>query len=201
MTSIWSTDHLKGWKELMFQCFRHHFMDYCLSFPTVAATFKFWFISCFTIYSFQNTHQFLIKDVFYFIFLDFALLFFFSDMPKPPEDDAFILPDEYKLFPRNKRAVLMKNQHGRELNVEMLVVVDRQMMDNHGHENITTYVLTVLNMVRTDTEFCNIKTKLFLYLWALESGALAVSSPAVFTSTISTLNSPLMQSLWSSSGS
>ncbi|XP_056901633.1 A disintegrin and metalloproteinase with thrombospondin motifs 16 [Takifugu flavidus] len=68
-------------------------------------------------------------------------------MPKPPEDDAFILPDEYKFIPRNKRAVLMKTQHSRKLNVEMLVVVDRKMMDNHGHENITTYVLTVLNMV------------------------------------------------------
>lgn len=69
-------------------------------------------------------------------------------MPKPPEGDIFILPDEYKFIPRNKRAVLMKNQHNQRLNVETLVVVDRKMMDNHGHENITTYVLTVLNMVR-----------------------------------------------------
>lgn len=46
----------------------------------------------------------------------------------------------------------MKYQHSRQLNVEMLVVVDGKMMDNHGHENITTYVLTVLNMVRTDAE-------------------------------------------------
>uniref|UniRef100_A0A4W6EP34 ADAM metallopeptidase with thrombospondin type 1 motif 16 n=1 Tax=Lates calcarifer TaxID=8187 RepID=A0A4W6EP34_LATCA len=68
-------------------------------------------------------------------------------MPKPPEKDAFILPDEYKFIPRNKRAVLMKNQANQNLNVETLVVVDRKMMDNHGHENITTYVLTVLNMV------------------------------------------------------
>lgn len=69
-------------------------------------------------------------------------------MPKPPEEDVFILPDEYKFIPRNKRAILMKNQHNQKLNVEMLVVVDRKMMDSHGHENITTYVLTVLNMVR-----------------------------------------------------
>ncbi|XP_070768114.1 A disintegrin and metalloproteinase with thrombospondin motifs 16 [Enoplosus armatus] len=68
-------------------------------------------------------------------------------MPKPPEGDVFILPDEYKFIPRYKRAVLMKNQANQRLNVEMLVVVDRKMMDNHGHENITTYVLTVLNMV------------------------------------------------------
>lgn len=72
-------------------------------------------------------------------------------MPKPPEEDVYILPDEYRLVPRNKRAVLMKNQPNQKLNVEMLVVVDKNMMDNHGHENITTYVLTVLNMVREIT--------------------------------------------------
>lgn len=69
-------------------------------------------------------------------------------MPKPPQEDIFILPDEYKFIPRNKRAVLMKNKAIQGLNVETLVVVDKKMMDNHGHENITTYVLTVLNMVR-----------------------------------------------------
>uniref|UniRef100_A0A3Q2SX69 ADAM metallopeptidase with thrombospondin type 1 motif 16 n=1 Tax=Fundulus heteroclitus TaxID=8078 RepID=A0A3Q2SX69_FUNHE len=71
----------------------------------------------------------------------------FTDMPKPPAEDVFILPDEYKFVPRNKRAVLMKDQPNQKLNVETLVVVDKEMMDNHGHENITTYVLTVLNMV------------------------------------------------------
>uniref|UniRef100_A0A3Q3KD59 ADAM metallopeptidase with thrombospondin type 1 motif, 16 n=1 Tax=Monopterus albus TaxID=43700 RepID=A0A3Q3KD59_MONAL len=70
-----------------------------------------------------------------------------SHMPKPPEEDVFILPDEYRFIPRNKRAVLMKNQVNQKLNVETLVVVDRKMMDNHGQENVTTYVLTVLNMV------------------------------------------------------
>lgn len=69
-------------------------------------------------------------------------------MPKPPEEDVFILPDEYKFVPRSKRAAPMKNQANQKLNVETLVVVDRKMMDNHGQENITTYVLTVLNMVR-----------------------------------------------------
>ncbi|XP_037641856.1 A disintegrin and metalloproteinase with thrombospondin motifs 16 [Sebastes umbrosus] len=68
-------------------------------------------------------------------------------MPKPPEEDVFILPDEYKFVPRSKRAAPMKNQANQKLNVETLVVVDRKMMDNHGQENITTYVLTVLNMV------------------------------------------------------
>lgn len=70
-------------------------------------------------------------------------------MPKPLEGDSFFLPDEYAFVPRNKREVMMKNQPGdQKLNVETLVVVDKKMMENHGHQNITTYVLTVLNMVR-----------------------------------------------------
>lgn len=70
-----------------------------------------------------------------------------SDMPKPPEEDIYIFPDEYKLMSRGKRDVVFKPETQQSLNVETLVVVDRKMMDNHGHENITTYVLTVLNMV------------------------------------------------------
>lgn len=86
-------------------------------------------------------------------FICIHLFFFSPDMPKPPEDDLFILPDEYKFIPRNKRAVVMKTHANQKLNVETLVVVDRKMMDNHGHENITTYVLTVLNMVRENEFF------------------------------------------------
>ncbi|XP_048118097.1 A disintegrin and metalloproteinase with thrombospondin motifs 16 [Alosa alosa] len=71
-------------------------------------------------------------------------------MPKPPPDDIRILPDEYPLLPRSKRAApLHGTPSGQKLNVETLVVVDRKMMENHGHENVTTYVLTVLNMVST----------------------------------------------------
>eukprot|EP00069_Balaena_mysticetus_P002366 bmy_15890T0 len=67
-------------------------------------------------------------------------------MPKPPKEDLFILPDEYKSCIRHKRS-LLKSHRNEELNVETLVVVDKKMMQNHGHENITTYVLTILNMV------------------------------------------------------
>ncbi|ELK31252.1 A disintegrin and metalloproteinase with thrombospondin motifs 16 [Myotis davidii] len=67
-------------------------------------------------------------------------------MPKPPREDLFILPDEYKSCSRHKRS-LLKSHRNKELNVETLVVVDKKMMQNHGHENITTYVLTILNMV------------------------------------------------------
>ncbi|XP_006901364.1 PREDICTED: A disintegrin and metalloproteinase with thrombospondin motifs 16 [Elephantulus edwardii] len=67
-------------------------------------------------------------------------------MPKPPQEDLFILPDEYKSSVRLKRA-LLKSHRNEELNVETLVVVDKKMMESHGHENITTYVLTILNMV------------------------------------------------------
>ncbi|XP_066109699.1 A disintegrin and metalloproteinase with thrombospondin motifs 16 isoform X2 [Saccopteryx bilineata] len=67
-------------------------------------------------------------------------------MRKPPKEDLFILPDEYKSCSRHKRS-LLKSHRNKELNVETLVVVDKKMMQNHGHENITTYVLTILNMV------------------------------------------------------
>ncbi|XP_058878935.1 A disintegrin and metalloproteinase with thrombospondin motifs 16-like isoform X2 [Acipenser ruthenus] len=67
--------------------------------------------------------------------------------PKPPEEDIYILPDEYTYLSRSKRAVMFKSQRNEKLNVETLVVVDRKMMQNHGNENITTYVLTILNMV------------------------------------------------------
>lgn len=40
------------------------------------------------------------------------------------------------------------------------------MMDNHGHENITTYVLTVLNMVRAGNKKVNLKQKgIFYWRW------------------------------------
>lgn len=34
------------------------------------------------------------------------------------------------------------------MNVETLVVADRKMLEKHSKENITTYILTVMNMVR-----------------------------------------------------
>ncbi|KAM5264429.1 A disintegrin and metalloproteinase with thrombospondin motifs 16 [Ctenodactylus gundi] len=67
-------------------------------------------------------------------------------MPQPPKEDLFILPDEYASYFRRKRS-LLKSHRNEELNVETLVVVDKKMMQTHGHENITTYVLTILNMV------------------------------------------------------
>uniref|UniRef100_A0A8C6UWE2 ADAM metallopeptidase with thrombospondin type 1 motif, 16 n=1 Tax=Neogobius melanostomus TaxID=47308 RepID=A0A8C6UWE2_9GOBI len=79
-----------------------------------------------------------------YFFLPFLLT---TVMPKPPKEDLLVLPDEYRDIPRTRRAVLMRQQTNQKLNVETLVVVDRKMMDNHGHDNITTYVLTVLNMV------------------------------------------------------
>uniref|UniRef100_A0A8C9R511 ADAM metallopeptidase with thrombospondin type 1 motif 16 n=1 Tax=Scleropages formosus TaxID=113540 RepID=A0A8C9R511_SCLFO len=70
-------------------------------------------------------------------------------MPKPPEENIYIFPDEYNYMLRSKRAVMFKDQAHQKLNVETLVVVDRKMIENHGHDNITTYVLTILNMVST----------------------------------------------------
>ncbi|KAJ7311984.1 hypothetical protein JRQ81_006310 [Phrynocephalus forsythii] len=66
--------------------------------------------------------------------------------PKPPTEDAFILQDEYGSSTRSKRSPI-KNQKGGTLNVETLVVADRKMLEKHSKENITTYILTVMNMV------------------------------------------------------
>lgn len=71
-------------------------------------------------------------------------------MPKPPAEDLFVLPDEYPPGPRSKRAV-PTSRRNEELNVETLVVVDTQMLLKHGRDNVTTYVLTILNMVRGAT--------------------------------------------------
>lgn len=42
----------------------------------------------------------------------------------------------------------IKSQKGGSLNVETLVVADRKMLEKHSKENVTTYILTVMNMVR-----------------------------------------------------
>ncbi|XP_026527787.1 A disintegrin and metalloproteinase with thrombospondin motifs 18 [Notechis scutatus] len=66
--------------------------------------------------------------------------------PKPPTENTFILSDEYGSQVRLKRSPI-KNQKGGSLNVETLVVADRKMLEKHSKENITTYILTVMNMV------------------------------------------------------
>uniref|UniRef100_A0AAQ5YK27 ADAM metallopeptidase with thrombospondin type 1 motif, 18 n=1 Tax=Amphiprion ocellaris TaxID=80972 RepID=A0AAQ5YK27_AMPOC len=71
--------------------------------------------------------------------------------PKLPTEDCFIMPDEFatpKLEGegRVKRSPINSNRVG-GLNVETLVVADRKMLEKHGRDNITTYVLTVMNMV------------------------------------------------------
>ncbi|XP_054543892.1 A disintegrin and metalloproteinase with thrombospondin motifs 16 [Talpa occidentalis] len=63
-----------------------------------------------------------------------------------PRKDKPQTPAEGQPRSRRRRSPL-RPLGGAELNVETLVVVDRQMTREHGHENITTYVLTVLNMV------------------------------------------------------
>ncbi|KAK3571995.1 hypothetical protein QTP86_021348 [Hemibagrus guttatus] len=68
-------------------------------------------------------------------------------MPQPPAEDVYISPDEYKPAARGRRAATPMTYP--RLNVETLVVVDQKMMENHGRENVTTFVLTVLNMVST----------------------------------------------------
>ncbi|XP_054472152.1 A disintegrin and metalloproteinase with thrombospondin motifs 18 [Anoplopoma fimbria] len=71
--------------------------------------------------------------------------------PKPPAEDSFIMPDEFAVPEaegpgRAKRSAINSNRVG-GLNVETLVVADRKMLEKHGRDNVTTFVLTVMNMV------------------------------------------------------
>ncbi|XP_071752319.2 A disintegrin and metalloproteinase with thrombospondin motifs 18 [Centroberyx gerrardi] len=71
--------------------------------------------------------------------------------PKPPAEDRFVMPDEFETpggegAGRVKRSPINSNRVG-GLNVETLVVADRKMLEKHGRDNVTTYVLTVMNMV------------------------------------------------------
>lgn len=81
-------------------------------------------------------------------------LFTLLDSPKPPAEDRFIMPDEFAIPEaegpgRAKRSPINSNRVG-GLNVETLVVADRKMLEKHGRDNVTTYVLTVMNMVRVE---------------------------------------------------
>ncbi|XP_066289406.1 A disintegrin and metalloproteinase with thrombospondin motifs 16-like isoform X2 [Branchiostoma lanceolatum] len=66
--------------------------------------------------------------------------------PKPLEE-PILLPDEFAHAERTKRSLYRLEKLNQEWNVETLVVVDKKMLEKHGNENITTYVLTILNMV------------------------------------------------------
>ena len=57
------------------------------------------------------------------------------------------MPDEFEQPGRTKRSPITSNTLGGGLNVETLVVADKKMLEKHGRENVTTYVLTVMNMV------------------------------------------------------
>lgn len=78
------------------------------------------------------------------IFLPDALLSP-TDAPKPPAEDAYLRFDEYGGAGRPRRSA-RKSQKG--LNVETLVVADAKMVEKHGKDDVTTYILTVMNMVR-----------------------------------------------------
>ncbi|KAK2490055.1 hypothetical protein MC885_005376, partial [Smutsia gigantea] len=63
--------------------------------------------------------------------------------PKPPTEDTYLKLDEYGSAGRPRRSA-GKSQKG--LNVETLVVADKKMVEKHGKANVTTYILTVMNM-------------------------------------------------------
>lgn len=56
------------------------------------------------------------------------------------------MPDEFEQQSRVKRSEITSSKEG-GLNVETLVVADRKMLEKHGRDNVTTYILTVMNMV------------------------------------------------------
>ncbi|XP_041417069.1 A disintegrin and metalloproteinase with thrombospondin motifs 18 [Xenopus laevis] len=60
--------------------------------------------------------------------------------------DAYARTDEYGNLSRAKRSAT-KSQHSGGLVVETLVVADKKMVDKHGKDSVTTYILTVMNMV------------------------------------------------------
>ncbi|CAO2609839.1 A disintegrin and metalloproteinase with thrombospondin motifs 18, partial [Lemmus lemmus] len=64
--------------------------------------------------------------------------------PKPPAEDTYLRFDEYGGTGRPRRSA-GKSQKG--LNVETLVVADAKMVEKHGKDDVTTYILTVMNMV------------------------------------------------------
>uniref|UniRef100_A0A8C9V3M9 ADAM metallopeptidase with thrombospondin type 1 motif 18 n=1 Tax=Scleropages formosus TaxID=113540 RepID=A0A8C9V3M9_SCLFO len=66
--------------------------------------------------------------------------------PKPPVEGLPGGDDEFAGQGRSRRSPIPQAQAG-GLNVETLVVADRKMLEKHGRENVTTYVLTVMNMV------------------------------------------------------
>lgn len=72
-------------------------------------------------------------------------LMFIVDAPQPPTEDTYLRFDEYGSAGRPRRSA-GKSQKG--LNVETLVVADKKMVEKHGKANVTTYILTVMNMVR-----------------------------------------------------
>ncbi|XP_042196315.1 A disintegrin and metalloproteinase with thrombospondin motifs 18 [Callorhinchus milii] len=67
-------------------------------------------------------------------------------MPQPPVQDPRHSLDERDPEMRWKRS-LLDSRKRQGLTVEILVVADKRMLEKHGNENVTTYVLTVMNMV------------------------------------------------------
>lgn len=125
------------------------------------------------------------------------------DAPKPPTEDRFMMPDEFATPEaqepgRAKRSPIDSNKVG-GLNVETLVVADRKMLEKHGRDNVTTYVLTVMNMVR----------RIFHFLGPAEQGCCMAELDWCITmnyygDTLVPLNlhllSPIYQSHWNVCG-
>ncbi|XP_053571775.1 A disintegrin and metalloproteinase with thrombospondin motifs 18, partial [Bombina bombina] len=62
------------------------------------------------------------------------------------QEDKYLRSDEYPSLLRSKRSAA-KFQNSGSLIVETLVVADKKMVEKHGRDSVTTYILTVMNMV------------------------------------------------------
>lgn len=94
--------------------------------------------------------------------------YFLLDAPKPPTEETYVRSDEYGTSARYKRSSAKIQKNG-SLNVETLVVADKKMLEKHGKENVTTYILTVMNMVRCGVteisfpvEYCYVRIASFI---------------------------------------
>ncbi|XP_075925783.1 A disintegrin and metalloproteinase with thrombospondin motifs 18-like [Petromyzon marinus] len=72
-----------------------------------------------------------------------------DEYPRPTTAAAAAAAGRQRRGARSRRSPARSGGGGKELTVETLVVADKRMLQRHTADNVTTYILTVLNMVST----------------------------------------------------
>ena len=88
---------------------------------------------------------------FYFKAIHF-FFFFFSDKDENVYTQQ-INNERSSITKRSVRSDKYKYKHITERTVETLVVADKNLYHKHGDQNITTYTLTLFNMVSLNEDF------------------------------------------------